>query len=84
MSKSNTISDVVRKVHQELHEGDPQQFDLFTDTERIEKQDQLETTVEDIRRRFWKRAICAAALMGNLKMPDRGNAEVIMPGMMYS
>lgn len=26
VSKSNTISDVVRKVHQELHEGDPQQF----------------------------------------------------------
>lgn len=64
-------------------EGDPQQFDLFTDTERIEKQDRLETAVDDIRRRFGKRAIFAAALMGDIKMPDRGNAEIIMPGMMY-
>jgi DNA polymerase-4 len=65
-------------------EGDPQQFDLFTDTERIEKQDQLETTVEDIRRRFGKKAIYAAALMGDIKMPNRGNEEIIMPGLMYS
>jgi len=65
-------------------EGDPQQFDLFTDTEKIEKQDRLETTVDDIRRRYGKRAIFAAALMGDIKMPDRGNAEIIMPGMMYS
>lgn len=65
-------------------EGNPQQFDLFTDTVKIDKQDRLETTVEEIRRRFGKRSIFAAALMGDLKMPDRGNAEIIMPGMMYS
>lgn len=65
-------------------EGNPQQFDLFTDTAKIDKQDRLETTIEEIRRRFGKRSIFAAALMGDLKMPDRGNAEIIMPGMMYS
>ena len=65
-------------------EGNPQQFDLFTDTAKIDKQDRLETAVEEIRRRFGKRAIYAAALMGDIKMPDRGNSEIIMPGLMYS
>lgn len=65
-------------------EGNPQQFDLFTDTVKIEKQDRLEAAVDDIRRRFGKRAIYAAALMGDIKMPDRGNAEIVMPGLMYS
>ena len=59
-------------------EGDPQQYDLFTDTVRLEKQDHLEATVDEIRRRFGKRAIYAAVLMGDIKMPDRGDSEIVM------
>lgn len=62
----------------------PQQMDLFTDVKRIEKRDRLETAIEDIRRRFGKRSIYSASLMGDLKMPGYGAHEVIMPGMMYT
>lgn len=61
-----------------------QQIDLFTDMEHIEKRDRLETAIEDIRRRFGKRSIYSAALMGDLKMPGYSSHEVVMPGMMYS
>lgn len=61
-----------------------QQIDLFTDMEHIEKRDKLETAIEDIRRRFGKRSIYSAALMGDLKMPGYSSHEIVMPGMMYS
>lgn len=61
-----------------------QQIDLFTDMEHIEKRDRLETAIENIRRRFGKRSIYSAALMGDLKMPGYSSHEIVMPGMMYS
>ena len=62
---------------------DPQQLDFFTDAQRLDRLDRLETAVEDIRRRFGKHAVTAATLMGDLKMPGRGIHEVVMPGLMY-
>ena len=50
---------------------------------RIKRQ-KLETCVDDIRRRFGKRSIFAASLMGDLHMPGDGRHEVTMPGMMYT
>lgn len=61
-----------------------QQIDLFTDMEHIEKRDRLETAIEEIRRRFGKRSIYSAVLMGDLKMPGYSSHEIVMPGMMYS
>lgn len=61
-----------------------QQIDLFTDMKHIKKRDRLETAIEDIRRRFGKRSIYSAALMGDLKMPGYSSHEIVMPGMMYS
>ena len=61
----------------------PQQITLFSDPERAEKIDRLETAIEDIRRRYGKRAIMNATLLGDLKMPNDGRCEVIMPGLMY-
>lgn len=61
----------------------PQQLDLFDDAVRREKRDKLETAVEEIRRRFGNRAILAASLMGDIKMPRKGVHEVVMPGLMY-
>ena len=49
----------------------------------MERHDRLETAIEDIRRRYGKRAIMNATLLGNLKMPGDGRCEVIMPGLMY-
>ena len=51
--------------------------------ERRARRDKLETAVEDIRRRYGKRAIYSAILMGDLKMPGDGRELVRMPGMMY-
>ncbi len=60
-----------------------EQLSLFYDYEAREKRIRLEDAVEDIRRRFGKRAISYAILMGNLKMPTDGRDLVRMPGIMY-
>lgn len=64
-------------------QSEPQQLDIFTDTKRLDRLDRLETAVENIRRRFGSRAVFAAVLMGDLKMPGRGVQEVVMPSVMY-
>jgi DNA polymerase-4 len=60
-----------------------EQLSLFYDYEAREKRIRLEDAVEEIRRRFGKRAISYAILMGNLKMPTDGRDLVRMPGIMY-
>ena len=60
-----------------------EQLSLFIDNERREKRVRLEDAVEDIRRRFGKKAITYGILMGDLKMPDDKRDMVRMPGMMY-
>lgn len=64
-------------------QSQPEQATLFVDMERRARRDKLETAVEDIRRRYGKRAIYSAILMGDLKMPGDGRELVRMPGMMY-
>lgn len=61
----------------------PEQVTLFADPARLERHDRLETAIEDIRRRYGKRAIMNATLLGNLKIPGDGRCDVIMPGLMY-
>ena len=43
----------------------------------------LEDAIEDLRRRFGKKSLTYAGLLGNLKMPDDGRDSVRMPGLMY-
>lgn len=62
----------------------PVQLDMFGDENARIKRQKLETCVDDIRRRFGKRSIFAASLMGDLHMPGNGRHEVTMPGMMYT
>ena len=64
-------------------QSQPEQTALFVDMERRIRRDRLETTVEEIRRRFGKKAVFAASLMGDLKMPLDGRDLVRMPGIMY-
>ena len=63
--------------------NDVEQLSMFIDTAKRDRRERLEDTVEDIRRRFGKRAITYALLMNDLKMPDDGRDKVRMPGQMY-
>lgn len=49
----------------------------------LEKMNKLDLAIEEIRRRFGKRAAYWACLMGDLKIPGNGRCSVTMPGMMY-
>jgi len=62
--------------------GLPQQLNLYIDQQKRERKIVIEDTVEDIRRRFGKRAIYPATLLGNLKLPGTLSNEITMPGMM--
>ncbi|MCI2048869.1 MAG: DNA polymerase IV [Lachnospiraceae bacterium] len=62
---------------------EPQQLGIFDDAARREKQDRLEAAIDDIRRRYGKRAVYNACLMGDIKVHEIGASEVTMPGMMY-
>ncbi|MFB0919835.1 MAG: DNA polymerase IV [Oscillospiraceae bacterium] len=60
----------------------PEQIDLFYDARKAEKEEQLYSCVEDIRRRFGKHSICSAALIGDIKLPSYRDHDLVMPGMM--
>jgi len=60
-----------------------EQMSLFIDHQKRDRRIRLEDAVEDIRRRFGKRAVSYACLMGNIKIPDDGRHTVTMPGLMY-
>lgn len=59
------------------------QLSMFIDNERRDRRIRLEDSVEDIRRRFGKKALTYAAIMGDLKMPIDGRDTVRMPSQMY-
>lgn len=61
----------------------PMQSSLFFDLDKAIRREKLDNAVEEIRRRFGKKAIYPAACMGDLKMPGHGVHEVIMPSIMY-
>ena len=61
---------------------DPEQINLFTDMRRVEKVEKLDDCIEEIRRRFGKRAVFQACLLGDLKMPIDNRHLVQMPGVM--
>ena len=59
-----------------------EQIDLFTDMWQLERLDRLDDCIEDIRRRFGKRAVFQACLLGDLKMPFDSRDKVVMPSVM--
>ena len=65
-----------------IPQGTPDQIDLFTDMRRVEKAEKLDDCIEEIRRRFGKRAVFQACLLGDLKMPIDNRHLVQMPGVM--
>lgn len=62
--------------------NEPEQIDLLTDMRQLERLDRLDDCIEDIRRRFGKRAVFQACLLGDLKMPFDNRDKVVMPGVM--
>ena len=66
-----------------ISENQPVQLDMFYDSERREKMKRVDIAVDEIRRRYGYRAICAASLMGDLKMAQDKCETVIMPKYMY-
>ena len=66
-----------------IPQSDVEQLDLFIDTAKRDRRARLEDAVEDIRRRYGKRAVTYAVLMGDLKMPGDGREIVRMPSPMY-
>lgn len=55
------------------------QFNMFCDSEALEKREKLDRAVEDIRRRFGKDIICNGCLLDGLKIPLDCETKVIMP-----
>lgn len=64
-------------------QSQPEQLSLYSDYALHDRRGQLQMAIEDIRRRFGKKAIYNAILMGDKKMPEDGRDMVRMPGMMY-
>ena len=64
-------------------QSEVEQLDLFIDTAKRDKRARLEDAVEDIRRRFGKKALTYAVLMGDSKMPNDGRDIVLMPSPIY-
>lgn len=62
---------------------DAEQMSMLVDNQKRDRRIRLEDSVEDIRKRFGKRSLTYAAIMGNLKMPDDGRDKVKMPSLMY-
>ena len=60
-----------------------EQLSLMVDYERRDRRVRLEDAIEDLRRRFGKKSLTYAGLLGNLKMPNDGRDSVKMPGLMY-
>ena len=65
-----------------IPQGMPEQIDLFADMRRVEKAEKLDDCIEEIRRRFGKKAVFQACLLGDLKMPMDNRHMVQMPGVM--
>ena len=78
-----TVRAVTVRAINLVPQATPQQTTFFMDTERIIRREKIDDTVEEIRRRFGKKAIYSAACMGDMKLPSLEVHELIMPGMMY-
>lgn len=65
-------------------ENQPEQLLLFDDAEKREKREKLDDTVDELRRRFGKRAVINASLLGDIKVHEIGANEVPLPGLVYA
>ena len=64
-----------------VSEEKPEQLDLFSNPKKTERIKALDCCLDDLQRRFGKKAIYPASLIGDLKIPAREH-DIIMPGTM--
>ena len=81
---NNSVRAVCVRTYNLVPRDRPIQMDALGLRNKLERRIDLETCVDDIRRRFGPKSIFSASLMGDLHMPNDGRHEVQMPGMMYS
>lgn len=81
--RSETIRAITIRGIDLVPQSEPEQLSMLVDYSKRERRIQLEDAVEDIRRRFGKRAISYACLLGNSKIPVDNRDLVAMPGIMY-
>ncbi len=74
-----SIRSITIKVIDLVDEAVPIQFDFFTDYDEIEKCENLDVAVENIRSRFGKNIIRNGSLFQSLKTEGRNDIEIIMP-----
>lgn len=80
---TNHVRAVTIRATDLVPQSQPEQLSIFEDHAAHDKRAQLQTAVEDIRRRFGKTAIRNAILIGDNKMPGDGRELARMPGLMY-
>lgn len=61
----------------------PSQLSIFIDAKRLDRREQLQDAIEDLRGRFGKKAITYGTLLNDLKIPCDGRDNVKMPSLMY-
>lgn len=59
----------------------PEQLNLFSNPDQTERTKKLDICIDELHRRFGNKSIQPAALLGDLKIPEREH-DIIMPGTM--
>ena len=75
------VRDVTGRAINLREKAVPEQIDLFTNMDRRNRLAKMDECVEEIRRRFGKRAVFQACLLGESKIPQDGREKVKLPGM---
>ena len=80
--KHNVRAVTVRAIELQS-EDSPDQLDLFGNCETHDKQEKIDNTVMDIRRRFGDKAIFNCCLMTEEKIPHGKNEVAVLPSPMF-
>ncbi len=59
------------------------QMDIFSDIQKIQKDEKLDNTVELLRQRFGKKSVHSAALLENTKLQMNKTNDLTLPGQMF-
>jgi len=66
-----------------LGEKSPYQYDMFNNHARHEKMERAEKAIYDLRKKYGKKAVTFASLMGDLKISKSRTEIVVLPSSMY-
>ncbi len=75
----NPIRAVTVRVIDLVDENIPIQYDIFTDTKKLERRERLDIAVERIRERYGRTAVQNGILLAGAHIPTNASVELIMP-----